>query len=73
MRELIKKLGSKSLVYIDESGFEEIQASIYGWSKKGKKISGDRTGKRVHRENLVAPKKKKEKGLNCANAAREGA
>lgn len=73
MRELIKKFGSESLVYIDESGFEEIQASIYGWSKKGKKIYGDRMLKRGHRENLVAPKKKKEKGFNCANAMQEGA
>jgi len=29
--------GSESLVFIDQSGFEDIQSCIYGWSKKGKK------------------------------------
>ena len=37
LRELVKKYGSKSMVFIDESGFEEISTCIYGWSKKGKK------------------------------------
>ena len=55
--------GSKSLVFIDESGFEEIQACIYGWSKIGKKIYGERQGKRVRKENLVAGRRKKEKDL----------
>ena len=31
---MIKKYGSKALVYIDESGFEEVSSCIYGWSKK---------------------------------------
>jgi hypothetical protein len=38
LRELIKIYGSGSLVFIDESGFEEFQAILYAWSKKGKKI-----------------------------------
>ncbi len=63
MRELIKIYGSKSLVFIDESGFEEIQAIIYGWSKRGKKIYGERLRKRVRKENLVAGRRKKEKDL----------
>ena len=41
LRELIKIYGSKSLVFIDESGFEDIQHCIYGWSKKGKKLYGE--------------------------------
>jgi len=59
LRELIKIYGSKSLVYIDESGFEEISTCIYARSKRGKKIYGDRQGKGGKRENLVAPELKK--------------
>ncbi len=61
LRELIKLYGSQALVYIDESGFEEIQACIYAWSKKGKKVYGDRQGKRGIRENLVAGRRKGKK------------
>jgi hypothetical protein len=38
LRNFIKKLGSKSLVFIDESGFEDNQDCIYAWSKKGRKF-----------------------------------
>jgi hypothetical protein len=34
---------------------------LYAWSKKGKKIYGDKQGKRGKRENLVAGRRKKEK------------
>ncbi len=51
------------MVYIDESGFEEIQTSIYAWSKKGKKLYGERQGKRGRRENLVAGRRKGKKDL----------
>jgi hypothetical protein len=61
LRELIKKYGSESLVFIDESGFEEFQACLYAWSKKGKKVLGDRQGKRGKRENLVAGRRKEKK------------
>ena len=60
---MIKKIGSKSLVFIDESGFEDIQDCIYAWSKKGKKVYGEQEGKRGKRENLVAGRRKKEKDL----------
>ncbi|MBC6477933.1 MAG: IS630 family transposase [Hormoscilla sp. GM7CHS1pb] len=63
LRELIKMYGSESLVFIDESGFEDIQSCIYGWSKKGKKVYGEKQGKRGTRENLVAGRRKKEKDL----------
>ncbi len=63
LRELIKIYGVKSLVFIDESGFEETQTYIYGWSKKGKKLYGEKTGKRGKRENLVAGRRKKDKDL----------
>lgn len=60
---MIKKYGVKSLVYIDESGFEEIQDCLYAWSKRGKKVKGERTGKRKKRENLVAGRRKRKKDL----------
>ena len=66
-RNLIKNLGSKSLVFIDESGFEDNQDCIYAWSKKGKKVYGEQEGKRGKRENLVAGRKKKGKRFNRAN------
>ena len=62
-RNLIKVQGSKSLVFIDESGFEEFHACVYAWSKKGKKVYGDRQGKRGKRENLVAGRRKGNKDL----------
>ena len=63
MRELIKIYRSESLVFIDESGFEEIVTSIYAWSKKGKKVYGEKQGKRGKRENLVAGRRKGTKDL----------
>ena len=60
---MIKNFGSKSLVFLDESGFEYNQDCIYAWSKKGKKVYGKQDGKRGKRENLVAGRRKKEKDL----------
>ena len=40
LRELIKIYGSESLVFIDESGFEEFQACLYAWSKKREESIG---------------------------------
>ena len=60
---MIKNFGSKSLVFIDESGFEYNQDCIYAWSKKGKKVYGEQERKRGKRENLVADRIKKEKDL----------
>lgn len=63
MRELIQVYGSDSRVFIDESGFEENQACLYGWAKRGKKIYGEKQGKRGKRENLVAGRRKGKKDL----------
>jgi transposase len=63
LRELIKIFGSKSLVFIDESGFEPEPVCVYAWAKKGKKVFGERTGKRGKRENLIAARRKGEKNL----------
>lgn len=60
--------GGKSLVYLDESGFESIPNGTYAWSKKGKKIYGEKQGKRGKRENLVAWLMERKKGFNCTNA-----
>jgi putative transposase len=61
LRELVKKYGSESRVFIDESGFEENAECIYAWSKRGKKVYGEKQGKRGRRENLVAGKRKGKK------------
>ena len=58
---MVKVHGSQALVFIDESGFEEVSTCVYGWSKKGRKIYGEQQGKRGIRENLVAGRRKKEK------------
>lgn len=63
MRTLLKIYGSKNIVFVDESGFEEIQDCVYGWSKQGKKVYGEKQGRRGKRESLVAGKRKKEKDL----------
>ena len=60
---MIKKFGSKSLVFIDKPELEDNQDCIYSWSKKGKKVYGKQEGKRGKRENLVAGRRKKEKDL----------
>jgi putative transposase len=63
LRELIKVYGSKSIVFIDESGFEEFEGCVCAWAKRGKKVYGERPGKRGKRENLVAARRKGKKDL----------
>ena len=58
-----KKYGIESLVYIDESGFESVQECLYAWSNIGKKVRGEKQGKRKKRENLVAGRRKRKKDL----------
>ena len=55
--------GIESLVFIDESGFDEIESCRYGWSKRGAKLYGDKQGRRVMRDNLVAGRRKNIKDL----------
>ena len=62
---MIKKNGSKSLVFIYESWFEDNQDCIYAWSKTEKKVYGKQEGKGGKRENLVAGRRKKEKDLTA--------
>ncbi len=63
LREVVRVHGSRSRVFIDESGFEERQYCRYAWSERGKKVYGECQGKRGKRENLVAGRRKGEKGL----------
>ena len=63
LRELISRYGSGSLIYVDEAGFEQAQTCLYAWAKRGKKVYGERTGKRGIRENLVAGRRKGNKDL----------
>ena len=58
---MVKKFGSKSLVFIDQSGCKDNQDCIYAWSKKGKKVYGEPEVKRGKRENLVVGRKKMKK------------
>ena len=57
------KFGSKNLVFIYKSWFEDNQDCIYAWSKKGKKVYVEQERKRGKRENWVAGRRKKEKDL----------
>ena len=63
LRNLIKKNGSKSIVFIDKSGFKDNQNCIYAWSKKGKKVYSEQEEKRGKRENSVAERRKKKKNI----------
>jgi transposase len=60
LREIVKNNGSQDIVYIDESGFEENVCRIYGWGKIGQKISGEKSGTRGKRTNLIAARRGKE-------------
>lgn len=60
MRSIVKERGSKNLVYVDESGFEEHTYRPYAWSIRGKKSYGERCGSKGVRTNLIAAKRQKE-------------
>lgn len=61
LRELIMIFGSACLIYIDEAGFEESVECPYAYAERGKKIYGEKQGKRGKRENLVAARRNKVK------------
>jgi putative transposase len=63
LRQLVLIYGIESLVFIDEAGFEEFASSVYGWSKKGERVYGEKQGKRGKKENLVAGRRKTQKDL----------
>lgn len=53
LRKLVKKQGSGSLVYVDETGFDQNDYRPYGWADKGKTIHGERRGNRTQRTSLL--------------------
>lgn len=59
LRSIVKNHGGKSLVYVDESGFEEHTYRPYAWSLRGEKSYGERFGSRGTRTNLIAGKQGK--------------
>ena len=50
----IEAIVDKDLVFIDESGFDVGMQKEYGWSMKGKRLLGERFGKRQARITLIA-------------------
>lgn len=59
LRQIIKERGKQSLVYIDESGFEEHAYRTSGWAKRGAKVYGDRPGNNRCRTNLIGARQGK--------------
>jgi hypothetical protein len=41
-------------VYVDETGFDAPLMREYGYARRGKKLHGERTGKRYERTSLIA-------------------
>ena len=59
LRQIVQERGKQSLVYIDESGFEEHAYRTSGWSKRGTKVYGDRPGNNRCRTNLIGARQGK--------------
>ena len=60
MRQIVIQQGWDNLVYVDESGFDAYTYRPYGWSKRGQKTYGERSGKRGTRTSLIAGKRGKQ-------------
>ena len=56
-RRIIAKRGAQDIVYIDECGFEPEACRRYGWSLRGQKGFGDRSGHRRPRTSLIAARR----------------
>ena len=54
LRRIIAERGAQDIVYIDECGFEPEACRRYGWSLRGQKGFGDRSGHRRPRTSLIA-------------------
>ena len=54
LREIITNRGKNSIVYVDESGFEDHAYRSQAWSPKGQKTYGERHGNNRRRTNLIA-------------------
>ena len=53
-QELIKDISKEKIVYIDESGIELNTCKDRGWSKRGEKLLGKKSGKYYERTNIIA-------------------
>ena len=53
-QEVIKDMPKEKLVYIDESGIEMNLCKDRGWSKRGEKLLGKKSGKYYERTNIIA-------------------
>lgn len=56
MRQLYQTKGKSRIVYVDETGFDNTTHRPHGWSLKGHKVHGDRSGGIRFRINLIAGK-----------------
>jgi len=57
LRKIVKDKGS--IVYLDESGFERTSHRAHGWGLRGKKVYGERSGKKRPRTSLISAKQGK--------------
>ena len=53
-QKVIKDIPKEKLVYIDESGIELTICKDRGWSKRGEKLLGKKSGKYYERTNIIA-------------------
>ena len=49
----MKRSGSRSIVYLDESGFNSVVYRPHGWGAKGQRVYGDCSGKRLSRTSVL--------------------
>ncbi len=59
LRQIIKDRRSENIVYLDESGFERTTHRVYGWGHRGKKVYGERSGKKRPRTSLISARQGK--------------
>ena len=59
LRQVVTDKGSESIVYLDESGFERTTHRVYGWGLRGKKVFGERSGKKRPRTSLISARQGK--------------
>ncbi len=53
LSDATEKYGEENIIYFDESGFEEEVVRPHCWAPRGKKISGNVSGSKRHRTNLI--------------------
>ena len=57
LRQILVERGSADWVYIDESGFEPTSYRRQGWSPRGHKVYGNRSGHQRPRESVIAARR----------------